>query len=81
MKTLNDAIVERLLKYMGEQNITQYKLSQLSGVPFPTIKSILQKRTNGIALKTIILLANGLGMSVSDFLDSDQFHPDNLELD
>ena len=61
MKTLNDAIVERLCKYMGERDITQYKLSQLSGVPFPTIKSIMQRRTKGISLKTIILLADGLG--------------------
>ena len=61
MKTLNDAVVERLYKYMGEKNLTQYKLAQLSGIPFPTIKSIMQRRTNGISLKTIILLADGLG--------------------
>ena len=49
MKTLNDAVVERLYKYMGEKNLTQYKLAQLSGIPFPTIKSIMQRRTNGIS--------------------------------
>lgn len=62
MKTLNDAVVERLYKYMGEKNLTQYKFAQLSGIPFPTIKSIMQRRTNGISLKTIILLADGLGI-------------------
>ena len=40
MKTINDAVVERLCKLKGKSNITQYKLAQLSGVPFPTIKSI-----------------------------------------
>ena len=49
MKTLNDAVVERLYKYMGEKNLTQYKLAQLSGIPFPTINSIMQRRTNGIS--------------------------------
>ena len=69
MKTLNDAVVERLNKYMGERNLTQYKLAQLSGVPFPTVKSIIQRRTKGIGLKTIIMLADGLGISPSEFID------------
>ena len=81
MKTLNDAVVERLCKFMGERNLTQYKLAQLSGLPFPTLKSIMQKRTKGISLKTIILLANGLGMTPAQFIDDEAFSADNLELE
>ena len=80
MKSINDVVVERLFKYMGEKNLTQYKLAQLSGVPFPTIKSIMQRRTKGITLKTIIMLANGLGISPSEFIDSPAFLAENLEL-
>ena len=81
MKTLNDAVVERLYKYMGEKNLTQYKLAQLSGIPFPTIKSIMQRRTNGISLKTIILLAGGLGISPAEFIDDESFLAKNLDLE
>lgn len=81
MKTLNDAVVERLCKYLGERDLTQYRLSQLSGVPFPTIKSIMQRRTKGITLKTVIMLANGLEITPSEFLDDEIFLADNLELD
>lgn len=81
MKTLNDAVVERLYKYMGEKNLTQYKLAQLSGIPFPTIKSIMQRRTNGISLKTIILLADGLGISSAEFIDDESFLAKNLDLE
>ena len=81
MKTLNDAVVERLYKYMGEKNLTQYKLAQLSGTPFPTIKSIMQRRTNGISLKTIILLADGLGISPAEFIDDESFLAKNLGLE
>ena len=81
MKTLNDAVVERLCKYLGERDITQYRLSQLSGVPFPTIKSIMQRRTKGISLKTIIMLANGLEITPSEFLNDEIFLADNLDLD
>ncbi|MBQ2701631.1 MAG: helix-turn-helix transcriptional regulator, partial [Clostridia bacterium] len=62
-------------------NLTQYKLAQLSGVPFPTIKSIMQRRTKGISLKTIIMLSNGLGISPSEFINDSSFLADNLILD
>lgn len=81
MKTLNDVVVERLCKFLGEKDITQYKLAQLSGVPFPTIKSIMQKRTKGITLKTIIMLANGLGMTPSEFINDSSFLAENLDLE
>lgn len=80
MKTLNDVVVERLCKYLGEKNLTQYKLSQMSGVPFPTIKSIMQRRTKGISLKTVIMLAHGLNVKLSEFLDDEMFSVENLDL-
>lgn len=81
MKKLSDAVIGRLYTYMNEQELTQYKLAQLSGVPFPTIKSIMQRRTNGISLKTIILLSDGLGISPSEFLNDPSFSAENLDLD
>ncbi len=81
MKTISEVIVERICKYLGERNLTQYRLSQLSGIPFPTLKSIMQRRTKGISLKTVIMLADGLGISPAQFLDDESFLAKNLELD
>lgn len=81
MKTLNDVVVERLNKLMEEKGLTQYRLAQISGVPFPTLKSIMQQRTKGISLKTIILLAEGLGISASEFISDDSFSSKNLDLE
>jgi len=80
MKSISDVVVERLLRFLGEKNLTQYKLAQLSGIPFATIKSIMQKRTKGISLKTIILLADGLGLTPSEFLNSPDFLAENLDI-
>ena len=80
-KNLNDVFVEKLLKYMGQQNLTQYKLAQLSGVPFSTIKSIMQKKTKDYNLKTIIMLADGLKISPSELISGEQFLAENLLLD
>ncbi len=81
MKTLNDVVVERLYQYMEEKKLSQYKLSQLSGIPFPTIKSIMQRRTKGITLKTIIMLSSGLGIKPSEFINHPSFEIENLDLD
>lgn len=81
MKTVSEVIVERLLKYMNEKNLSQYKLAELSGVPYPTIKSIMQKRTKDISLKTVILLAHGLEISASMLIEGEDFNVDNLIID
>lgn len=81
MKTLIEAVIDRLNYYMGEKNLSQYSLADASGVPYPTLKSIMQKRTKGITLKTIVMLARGLGVSVSEFLSDENFHYDDLDLD
>ena len=81
MKKISDVVIERMLKYMGEQNLTQYKLSRLSGVPFATIKSIMQRRTKDINLKTIIMISDGLGLTISEFLNDNAFKIENLEID
>ena len=81
MKKITSVIAERLLKYMGDRELTQYKLAQLSGVPFTTLKSIMQRKTKDIKLKTIIMLCAGLGISPSEFLADEAFLPSNLELE
>lgn len=81
MKTINDAVVDRLCYYLEERKLTQYKLAILSGIPFATIKSIMQRRTKNITLKTIILLAGGLGITVKEFLDDDSFDVENIIID
>lgn len=81
MKNISDVVVERLCKYMGEQDLTQYKLASLSGLPYATVKSIMQKRTKSIDFKTIILLASGLGIKPSEFVDTDAFLAENLNLE
>ena len=80
MRTINDVVVEKLNRYMGEQNLTQYRLAQKSGIPFYTIKSIMQKKTKSIDLKTVILLSAGLGIKPCQFLDDDNFLANNLNI-
>ena len=80
MKSVNDVVVEKILTIMKEQKLTQYMLSQKSGVSFSTIKSIMQRKTNNITLKTLIMICDGLNISPSDFLNDDAFLAENLDI-
>ena len=46
-----------------------------------TIKCIMQRRTKDITLKTVIIFANGLRVSASEFLGDPAFSAENLDLD
>lgn len=81
MKTLNEKLIDRLNYYFGITHYSQYKLAEVSGVPYPTIKSIMQGRTKGITLKTIVMLARGFGVSVSEFLSDEFFHYSELDVE
>lgn len=81
MKTLNEKVIDRLNYYFGTTHYSQYKLAEVSGIPYPTVKSIMQGRTKGITLKTVVMLARGFGVGVSEFLSDGFFHYDELELD
>jgi len=81
MKKLIDVVVDRILKYLGEQNMTQYKLAQKSGLPLSTVKSIMQRRTKDINMQTLFQICEGFGISVLEFLDDEAFKPENLDLE
>ncbi|MBE7082181.1 MAG: helix-turn-helix transcriptional regulator [Clostridiales bacterium] len=80
MDSINSVVIKRLCKYMGERNLTQYKLAQMCNIPFPTIKSIMQRRTAGIELKTIVLICDGLNITLSEFFNDPSFLIDNLDI-
>lgn len=81
MKTLNEVVIDRINHYLNGPVQTQYTLAEISGVPYPTIKSIMQRRTKGITLKTVVMLARAFQVSVSEFFNDEAFIYDNLDLE
>ena len=81
MKTLTDVVADRILKYLGENNMTQYRLAQKSGLPKETIKSIMRRQTKNVTLKTIMMICEGFGITLLEFLDDESFKPENLDLE
>ena len=58
----------RLGRVLKEKNITQYKLSQMTGIAQATISSLLHEQTKAPGLDTVLKIAKALNMKVSELI-------------
>lgn len=72
-----DAVKMRILTLCGEKNITINKLSTESGIAPSTIKNILYGKSKNPGIVTLKMLCDGLGITLTEFFDTPDFH--NLE--
>ncbi len=80
MNTITEALTLRIRELLEEKKITRYRLAMDSGVPHSTLNNIITGTVQDALLSTVVLLANGFGMSVSEFLDSPLFSEENLNV-
>ena len=76
---LADAIAARIEELMQQYTVTQYKLSQLSGVSQSTISDIRLKKNKSVNMTIIHELADGLGLGLDEFFASPLFKRENIE--
>ena len=78
---ISEAVALRLGKILTERNMTQYRLEKEIAMPHNTMKTLMGKRNNSVNLRTIMQIAKGLNMTVSEFFDDLIFEDENLEID
>ncbi len=78
---ISQAVALRISELLKLNNLTQYKLEKISGLSHDTIKSIMKGKAKGVNLKTVICIADGFNMTVSEFLNSSLFNYDNLNIE
>lgn len=76
MNTL-DTFKARLLVLCDEKNMTINRLANESGIPPSTVKGILYGRSQNPGIVTIKKICDGLGISLAEFFDTEEFK--NLE--
>ena len=79
--TVNDAVAKRVLALLDEKGMSQYRLEQTSGIQHGSMQCIMNGRNKTVTLSTVIMLARGFGMSLTEFLDDEIFSSDNLEIE
>jgi transcriptional regulator with XRE-family HTH domain len=71
--TIGDAVRQRIIQLCQERNISINKLSSVSGVTQSTVNNIVSGRNNSATVSTIKKLCDGLGITITEFFQSDLF--------
>jgi transcriptional regulator with XRE-family HTH domain len=77
---ISEAVGKRILALLAERNITRCNLAMRSGLPSKTIDYIISNKSGNIKGNTIIKLASGFGMTISEFLNDELFSNENLDV-
>lgn len=75
---LNEAVSKRIVELCKEQGLSQYSLSQKSGVPQSTLSTITNCTFPSMKLRIIYEICEGLEITFKEFFDSPLFDRDNI---
>lgn len=76
---LSEAVATRLDELMNERDITQYRLSKMSGVAQSSISNIRNQEHESPNLRVLYELTQGLEIGLDEFFDSPLFTRENIE--
>ena len=79
--TVNNAVAKRISKLLKEKDMSQYRLEQESGIQHGSMQCIMNGRNKTVTLSTVMLIAKGFHMSLTEFLDDEIFHSEDLEIE
>lgn len=72
-----EAVKKRFDELCYKQGLNYCKLASISGVPYTTVKSIFYNKSKNPGIVTIKKLCDGLGITVTEFFNTEYFK--NLE--
>jgi transcriptional regulator with XRE-family HTH domain len=76
---LCEALTKRIEHYLDERNITVYRLAKDSAMPISTLTSIMRGESKNPSFIIFYQLADGLGITVEEFLKDDVFKKENID--
>lgn len=79
--TVNDAVAKRISILLKEKNMSQYRLEQESGIQHGSMQCIMNGRNKTVTLSTIMMIARGFQMTLTEFLDDEIFSFDRIEVE
>lgn len=75
---LNEAISLRLTELLDERKMSAYELFIRSGVSQATISDLKNMNNQGVNVRILYELCEGLGISLKEFFDSPLFGDGNI---
>ena len=71
---LSEAVRQRIKVYMKKNDMSMWKLFQMSGVPMSTLSTFLSGKTDLIKLDTLLHICEGLGITLYEFFSDETFN-------
>ena len=78
---LSTAVVKRTNDLLRERNMSQYRLEKITAISHNTMRSLMSERSNGVNLRTVLIIIRGLDMTAAEFFDDPIFDDPELEID
>jgi len=78
--TMGEAVAKRIDEYLIIKNWSLYKLSKESLLPLSTLKNLYYKHTKSPTLSVVFRISETFGITPIEFLSSDLFDTQNLDL-
>ena len=79
MKVL-DIVKIRIIELCAAKNMTINKLANEAGMSPSSLKSILYGRSKNPGIVTIKIICDGLGITISEFFDTEEFRNAEQEI-
>lgn len=70
---LSVAIRQRIINLAIENNVSLHQLSLDAGIPYSTLSSFLNGKSEDPKISTILHICEGLDISLKDFFDNELF--------
>ncbi len=77
--TIGEAYYIRLKKLLKERGMTMYRFRKESCISESTLRNIQIKHTKSPNMTLIYQTANGLNMTINEFLDDPIFNSDDID--
>lgn len=78
---VNKAVAMRICQLLDEKKMTPYRLAENSGISHSRLGCILKEKNKTVTLSTVMLIAQGFDMTLTEFLDSPIFNFDKLDIE
>lgn len=78
--TSQKAIALRISNLLIRDHLNPYTLCKRIAMPEATLRSILNERYQTVKFDTLVLISDGFGMTIQEFLNDDLFKRENLDI-
>ncbi len=78
---ISTAVAMRISNILIQKNLSQYRLEKIIAMPHNTMKTLMGERNKSVNLKTVMQIARGLDMTLSEFFNDPIFENSDLEID